>query len=175
MRAIPPIDGDTYIYRVARNGLILAEADETKIPDSSDMTDNPSCCDTCGANLTDGSGDGVNGHWQNCTVPTTTTLTADDLQYLADLLRGVHASAKMDWYPYGTDSAANPASFVLRQFTTKDGMYWPNDQDIRDAYVWCSGMFERWLPVRDVMKALSNLNGDLGLTEPIAIIRHEKD
>jgi hypothetical protein len=24
-------------------------------------------CDTCGANLTDGSGDGVNGHWQNCT------------------------------------------------------------------------------------------------------------
>jgi hypothetical protein len=26
-------------------------------------------CGTCGANLTDGSGDGVNGHWQNCTDP----------------------------------------------------------------------------------------------------------
>ncbi len=24
-------------------------------------------CQACGANLTDGSGDGVNGHWQNCT------------------------------------------------------------------------------------------------------------
>jgi hypothetical protein len=26
-------------------------------------------CKTCGANLTDGSGDGTNGHWQNCTTP----------------------------------------------------------------------------------------------------------
>jgi hypothetical protein len=26
-------------------------------------------CNTCGANLTDGSGDGTNGHWQNCTTP----------------------------------------------------------------------------------------------------------
>lgn len=26
-------------------------------------------CTTCGANLTDGSGDGEAGHWQNCTSP----------------------------------------------------------------------------------------------------------
>jgi len=28
---------------------------------------NVKTCGTCGANLTDGSGDGVNGHWANCT------------------------------------------------------------------------------------------------------------
>ena len=28
---------------------------------------NVTSCGFCGANLTDGSGDGVNGHWQNCT------------------------------------------------------------------------------------------------------------
>ena len=27
---------------------------------------NASSCGVCGANLTDGSGDGINGHWQNC-------------------------------------------------------------------------------------------------------------
>lgn len=34
----------------------------------------PAPCGTCGANLTDGSGDGIDGHWQNCTEVTSVTL-----------------------------------------------------------------------------------------------------
>jgi NADPH-dependent ferric siderophore reductase len=136
-----------------------------------DKTDNSSC-DTCGANLTDGSGDGFNGHWQNC--QTLTLLTIDDLQNLADLLRAVQAGAKMKWYPAGTDSADHPMEVVLRQFTNRDRMYWPADRDIRDAYVWVSGIMEHWMSVRRIVRALSNHDGHLGMTEPMATI-HYKD
>jgi F420-0:gamma-glutamyl ligase len=38
--------------------------------------------------------------------------------------------------------------------------------------VWCSGTFEHWLPVRDLVAALQNaVDGKAGTDKPMAIIR----
>jgi hypothetical protein len=97
-------------------------------------------------------------------------LTLHDAGILADIMRGVESNAKLNWYLFGADSAENPLRLVMRAFTHYGGGFWPNDADVRDACVWCSGFMERWIPVRDLMKALDNLDGKFGETDPIAVI-----
>lgn len=98
------------------------------------------------------------------------TLTLNQAGYLADLIRGVKRGSKLSYYPRGAKDADHPATSVLRDFTHDGGGFIRADEDVRDAYVWTSGMFEHWYPVRDLMAALSNLDGHLGLDQPIATI-----
>lgn len=104
---------------------------------------------------------------------TDNVLTINQAGYLADLIRGVERGAKLRYYPMGAKDADHPMTQVLRAFTHDGGGFWPNDQDIRDGYVWTSGISERWFKVSDLIKAMANLDGRHGINEPIAIIDFE--
>jgi len=104
---------------------------------------------------------------------TTDVLTINQAGYLADLIRGVERCGKLRWYPFGTDSErAVPTRLdvSLRAFTNPDGSLYPHSADIRDAHVWTSGLFERWLSVRDVLAALDNAINGTDLDKPMAFI-----
>ena len=97
-------------------------------------------------------------------------LTLDDAARLGDLIRAVETGAKLRYYPFGADSADQPATGVLRAFTREGGGFIDSDSDVRGAYVHVSGMFERWYPVGDLIRALANMDGRYGLDQPIAAI-----
>jgi hypothetical protein len=66
-------------------------------------------------------------------------------------------------------------SLVMRAFTHEGGGFVDEKDDVRDAYVWCSGFTERWLKVEDVLVALDNAtSGRAGMDKPMAIIDWEK-
>jgi hypothetical protein len=93
---------------------------------------------------------------------------------LADLIRAVEFSFKLHWYPLGSDSERS-AEYVLRAFTHEGGGFLREDEDVRDAYVWCSGIFENWIPVEKVLDALDNTNtGRFGMDQPMAMIEMPK-
>jgi hypothetical protein len=100
-------------------------------------------------------------------------LTYKQANLLADLIRGVQAKAKLRYYPRGTDSADNPMMLILRAFTDQQGAFWADDKDIRDAFVWCSGITEQFLGVEVLIKALDNIDGKHGMTAVMAVIDHE--
>lgn len=97
-------------------------------------------------------------------------LTIDQAQRLADLMRGVEAHAKLRYYPDGTDSADNPVTVTLRAFTYDGGALYRGDEDIRDAHVWTSGIFERWFTVRELVAAMANAVQGTDLAAPMAIV-----
>jgi hypothetical protein len=97
-------------------------------------------------------------------------LTMRDAGLLADIMRGVESGAKLLWYPDGADSADHPVTGTMRAITHSGGGFWPHDADVRDGYVHVSGIMEHWYPVREVMSALLNISGELGDTQPIAVI-----
>jgi len=97
-------------------------------------------------------------------------LTIDQAGLLADLLYAVRHNKKVRYYPRGAEGNAVYATITLRAFTREDGYLYPHDADIRDAFVWTSGMVEVFHPVRKLLDALSNLDGHLGIDQPIAII-----
>ena len=97
-------------------------------------------------------------------------LTINQLGHLVMLDRGIQAGARLRFYPFGSDSADNPWTGRLRCYAREGGGFWPNDADVRDAFVHVSGVFERWFPVRELIDALSNVDGHLGDEKPIAII-----
>lgn len=99
-------------------------------------------------------------------------LTIEQAGVLADLLHGVERCLKMRYYPFGSRDADHPLEVSLRAFTHNGGgIYF--DGDIRDAYVWTSGLMERWFKVSDLITALDNIDGKHGLDNPIAIIDKE--
>lgn len=100
-------------------------------------------------------------------------LTISKLGDLVTLDRGIQTGAKLKFYPFGSDSADNPWTGRLRCYAHEGGGFWPNDADVRDAFVHVSGMFERWFSVRELMDAISNLDGHLGLDKPIATIEFD--
>lgn len=102
------------------------------------------------------------------------TLTLSDAGYLSDVLRAVERNAKLRWYPLGTDSADYPLVQTMRAVTREGGGLWSDaDGDVRDAYVWTSGMTETWLPVRELTAALRRMtnpdNADWS-DKPLAVI-----
>lgn len=98
----------------------------------------------------------------------TEVLTIERAGYLADLIRGVEAGAKLAYYPSGADTVT-PLIVVLRAFTYDGGGLYPRDKDIRDAHVWTSGMFERWFTVRELLDALENtIDASHGMGAPMA-------
>jgi hypothetical protein len=102
------------------------------------------------------------------------SLTLNDADLLADLIRGVQARAKLRWYQFGTRDADHPLIVSMRAFTHNGGGFISEKDDIRDAYVWCSGFMERWLSVAELLTALDNLQGKHGLENPMAVIEYKE-
>ena len=96
---------------------------------------------------------------------------------LADLIRAVErkSSTKLRFYPMGAEDADHPAEYVLRAFTHDGGGFLSENEDVRDAYVWCSGIFEHWFPVEELLDALDNVtSGRHGMDKPMATIDYEE-
>jgi hypothetical protein len=101
----------------------------------------------------------------------TRVLTIDQAGWLSDLIKGVERGLTMRYYQRGAEDAERPLKAVLRAFTYQNGNLYPHDADIRDAYVWTSGMFEHWFLVSDLMDALANaVHGTSGTDAPMAVI-----
>ena len=100
-------------------------------------------------------------------------LTLNHAGILGDIIRGVERNLKLRFYPRGSESADCPLTYTMRAFTREGGGFYPNDKDVRDAFVWCSGTFESWFPVDVLIDALDNIDGKHGDTNPIAIIETE--
>jgi len=98
-------------------------------------------------------------------------LTIRQAGYLADLIKGVEQGKKLRYYAIGTDDADHPLVLVMRAFTREGGGFWAHDADIRESYIWCSGIVERWFSVRELMTAMQNaIDGDIGMDQPMAMI-----
>jgi hypothetical protein len=63
----------------------------------------------------------------------------------------------------------------MRAFTHDDGGFIDDKEDVRDAYVRCSGFMEHWFKVSDVITALDNMQGKHGLDNPMAVIEFDKE
>lgn len=95
---------------------------------------------------------------------------------LADLIRAVErkSSTKLRYYQFGTETD-KPAEYVLRAFTHEGGGFLRYDEDVRDAFVWCSGIFEHWFPVEELLDALDNITTGLhGWDKPMAAIDYQE-
>jgi hypothetical protein len=101
----------------------------------------------------------------------TRILTLNDAAALGELIHGVESHAKLEYYANGTDSADSPVNVEMRAFTHEGGGFISSDEDVRDAHIWTSGIFEHWYPVMDLIRAIQNIDGRYGLDQPIAIIR----
>lgn len=98
-------------------------------------------------------------------------ITLTDAMYLSDLIAGVTAGSQLE-YHYAGSETHTPATYSMRAFTHNFGGFISNDENLLDAYVWLSGMSERWLKVSDLIKALKNTHtGEYGMSEPMAVIR----
>jgi hypothetical protein len=98
-------------------------------------------------------------------------VTMSMAHYLADLVQAVEYSKKMEWYPHG--ASLSPAdTFTLRAFVRNEqNFFYPAAASVLDALVWCSGITEHWLPVRDILAALENGINGTDETQPMAVIR----
>ena len=111
---------------------------------------------------------------------TTRILSLNRAGLLADLIRAVESSnkqsgVKLRYYPFGSDTD-KPAEYVLRAFTHDGGGFLREDEDVRDAYVWCSGIFEHWFKVEELLDALDNTtSGRHGMDKPMAAIDFDKE
>lgn len=92
---------------------------------------------------------------------------------LAELVRAVEAKAKIEWYPYGSETMDHkPLVGTIRCFTYENGYFPKSTDNLFDLFVWVSSMMEHWFKVPDVLDALDNaVNGHHGLDKPMAIIR----
>jgi hypothetical protein len=100
-------------------------------------------------------------------------MTLNEAGILGDLVNAVGRGDRLRYYPYGadeSDATMHVVEGVLRAFTLEGGGFYPNNKDVRDAYVWVSGFTERWYKVSDLILALDNNDGKHGLDKPIAVI-----
>jgi hypothetical protein len=85
-------------------------------------------------------------------------MTLTEAGHLADLFAAQERHDRIYWYPVGASAGAPNASYVLRAFTHEGGGLWfDKDGDVRDAYVWVSGITELWLKVSDIIRAMENV------------------
>ena len=94
---------------------------------------------------------------------------------LSDLMRAVQLSnkqsgVKLRYYYAGSDTD-KPAEYVLRAFAHEGGGFPSENEDVRDIFVWCSGVFEHWFPVEELLDALDNMTSiRYGMESPMAVI-----
>lgn len=106
-----------------------------------------------------------------CVGVTHSVFRLEDADTLGQLIRAVQAHQRIKWYQDGAGDADHPVDGVLRHFCRdEDGNFPDHDTDVRDMLVRDSGLLEHFRPVRDVIRALQNIDGRYGLDQPIAII-----
>jgi hypothetical protein len=99
-------------------------------------------------------------------------LTLNQAGYIGELIHAVERNLKLRYLPGGAkDDGRKTLTVELRAFTYNGGALYPSDADIRDAYVWCSGVMEHWYKVSDLIAAMQNaIDGSYGLDAPMAVI-----
>lgn len=97
-------------------------------------------------------------------------LTLTEAHHLADIFAAQERHDRLYWYPSGAENGAPCGSYVMRAFTHEGGGLWfDKDGDVRDAYLWLSGIGELWLRVSDIIRALENvIDARHGPGEPMA-------
>lgn len=82
------------------------------------------------------------------------TLTIEQADQLGQLVTAVRSHGMLRWYV----NAASGTTFTLRAFVVSpaDMSFMSLDTDIRDGAVWVSGIFDRAIPVREILTALDN-------------------
>lgn len=101
-------------------------------------------------------------------------MTIEDAIILSQIIRGVTRGLKLRLYPNGAQDADHPMVQVMRAFTYDGGGLYPYNDEIRNAYVWTSGITERWIPVRALIAAMRNATDvDQGIDAPMAQIEDE--
>lgn len=80
-------------------------------------------------------------------------LTLTEAAALGDIIRSCERNGKIALYEVDPD---HPLRAVTRCITHDGGALWfDSDGDVRDAYVWLSGTFEHFFPVRQLLTAIS--------------------
>lgn len=82
-------------------------------------------------------------------------LTAPDLFRLVDIVHAIQTSAKVRWLTESGTVVEN----VARAFTDTEGNFLDSHSDVRNAYLWTSGIFEHFIPVSTVLTKMAS--GDL--------------
>jgi hypothetical protein len=76
------------------------------------------------------------------------TLTMSNLIALGEIVRAAQGTRPIRW---STDGGATICEGIARAITHDGGNFLSGEDDVRDGYLWVSGIFERWIPVRDLM------------------------
>lgn len=98
-------------------------------------------------------------------------MTYSNAVALGTLLTGVQGNRPFRYYPQGADTPGEPVKGVLRAITHDGGgFYREDDGDIRDAFVWTSGVMEHWFPVKLFVAALMNTTVTIDASAPMLVI-----
>jgi hypothetical protein len=76
-------------------------------------------------------------------------LTIGEVTLLADLVRACQGNQRVKWAVDGDVERVTDG--VARAFTNAEGNFVGRDTDVRDAFVWISGTFETFMPVRQIL------------------------
>lgn len=79
----------------------------------------------------------------------TDKLTISQARLLSELLTACRISARVKWAVGGDSDRI--VDGVARHIVDEHHNFINNDRDVRDGFVWISGTFEHFLPVRDVL------------------------
>lgn len=77
-------------------------------------------------------------------------LTVSDLTSLSIIAQAAERSARVRWLL----DEGEVAEGVARAITHDDGGFLSSGDDVRDAYLWVSGVTERWLPVSSLVNGV---------------------
>lgn len=80
-------------------------------------------------------------------------LTIGEATLLADLMRACQGNQRVRWALDADHTEVR--SGVARAFTKADGNFVGRDTDVRDAYIWISGTFEVFMPVRQILDLMN--------------------
>lgn len=78
-----------------------------------------------------------------------TPFTLRDLRFLAEI-----QDACIHNYPVRWAQDSDPSQVVdgvARAFCNEDGSFFDSKKDVREAFIWISGMVERFMPVMEIM------------------------
>ena len=78
-----------------------------------------------------------------------TPFTLRDLRWLAELNDACIHNYKVRWALDSNPEAV--AEGVARAFCNEDGSFFDPKKDVRQAFVWISGIVERFMPVMEIM------------------------
>jgi hypothetical protein len=85
------------------------------------------------------------------TIDGSDVLTPTVLEALWDLNEAVAKNSHIRWLSGGGETVEATA----RAFTDKNGNFLLPTEDVRDGYLWTSGIFEHFIPIRTVLAKMA--------------------